>query len=131
MCPYQFYKEDETYYPKLYCKANGKTCPHSKRCGKEERYISISGAEKCHIMEEQKRKDIPKDTYYVRTYKQRPNGTYSLYVDIDGNGTIEKINTDFTDFDQYYVYLDKVNGVYIPSLTPIKKKASNGRKKKS
>ena len=82
-------------------------------------------------MEEQKKKDIPKDTYYVRTYKQRPNGIYSLYVDIDGNGTIEKINTDFTDFDQYYVYLDKVNGVYIPSLTPIKKKASNGRKKKS
>ena len=71
--------------------------------------------------------NIPKDAYYVKVAKQRRSGKYSLYVDIDG--TLVKINTDFTEFNQSYIYLDKVDGVYSPSLTPIKK--PKVRKKKT
>ena len=39
MCPYAFYKDNETYYPYLYCKLDGKRCLYSKRCQKEEKYI--------------------------------------------------------------------------------------------
>ena len=36
MCPYAFYRDNETYYPYLYCKLDGKRCLYSKRCQKEE-----------------------------------------------------------------------------------------------
>lgn len=135
MCPYQFYKEEEKYYPRLYCKIKENTmnpyCVYSKRCDKERKYILLDNSDNCNIMEEAKKLNIPKDAYYVRTYKQRANGTYSLYVDI--NGTVEKINTVFTNFNQDYIYLDKVDSVYIPSLTPIKKttKRKNSGKTKN
>lgn len=134
MCPYQFYKEEEKYYPRLYCKFKENTmnpyCVYSKRCDKERKYILLDNSDDCNIMEEAKKINIPKDAYYVRTYRQRANGTYSLYVDV--NGTIEKINTVFTNFNQDYIYLDEVEGVYIPSLTPIIKpiRGRKGGKKK-
>lgn len=121
MCPYQFYKENETYYPKLYCKLReGKTvpyCVYSKRCEIRHKYISLDKADDCYVAKEAKSIMIPRGSYYVRTYKLRNNGTYSLYVDI--NGMTQKINTTFTNFNQDYIYLDEVEGVYVPSLTPI------------
>ena len=88
MCSYQFYKEEEKYYPRLYCKIKENTmnpyCVYSKRCDKEKKYILLDNSDNCIHMEEAKKLNIPKDAYYVRTYKQRANGTYSLYVDING-----------------------------------------------
>ena len=128
MCPYGFYKEEETYYPRLYCKVKDTYCIYSKRCDKHKKYIPLDNIDgKCHIAKEGDRMNIPKDAYYVKVAKQRRSGKYSLYVDIDG--TLVKINTDFTEFNQSYIYLDKVDGVYSPSLTPIKK--PKVRKKKT
>ena len=122
MCPYQFYKENEVYYPRLYCKLRDDTassyCIYSKRCDKERKYISLDvDKNECKYMIIEKRNNIPTGSFFVRTYKLRPNGTYTLYVEI--NGAVEKVNTSFTEFNQNYIYLREENGVYTASLTPI------------
>ena len=63
MCPYQFYKEEEKYYPRLYCKLKENTmnpyCVYSKRCDKAHKYILLDNSDNCNIMEEAKKLNIP------------------------------------------------------------------------
>ena len=41
MCPYNFYNENDNYFPYLYCSIDGKRCLYSKKCNKEQRYIPL------------------------------------------------------------------------------------------
>ena len=80
-------------------------CLFSKRCEKEGKHILIDGASNCHVMNEARRRNIPEGSYFVKTYKKRANGTYSLYVEIDFK--VHKFNTTFREFNQDYIYLNK------------------------
>lgn len=55
-CPYEFYNEEETFYPRLYCKIDNKYCIYSKKCEKVYKFISLENQEECYkyIMEMQK-----------------------------------------------------------------------------
>lgn len=104
MCPYGFYKENETYYPYLYCKLDGKRCLYSKRCQQEEKYIPLDNQGECYKMIEQNTKEIPTDSYYVQNSRPSPNGTW-LYVEFEGNVT--KVEIKIKNYDKNYVYLKK------------------------
>lgn len=115
-CPYQYYNDKETYYPNLYCKISGKGCLYRKRCDKVQKYIPIDGDEGCYILLENTKKSIPQGSYYVRIRKQGANGKYILFVEV-GNDVVKEIRTNFTEFNQDYIYLSKDYTLY--SLTPI------------
>ena len=65
-----------------------------------------------------KRNNIPKDSYFVQTYRPNRAGKLILYVAM-GDST-KKIQSNFTELKQDYVYIDGD----IISLTPIEKKVS-------
>ncbi len=117
-CPYQYYEDENSYYPMLYCKVQGKPCLYRKRCDLKQKYISIDGADKCYILMEEKRKDIPVGSCYVKAKQVLPNGYYRLYVAL-GNTTVEYL-TNFKEVNQNYVYV-KNNKV---SLVPFKEENS-------
>lgn len=116
-CPYQFYEDENSYYPMLYCKLTTRPCLYRKRCDLEQKYVRIDGDDDCYILMEQTKRDIPNGSYFVKATQVLPNGYYRLYVEV-GNGVIE-YPTKFKEFNQNYIYL-KDNQV---SLTPIKEKA--------
>ena len=119
-CPYQYYKNDEYYYPRLYCKVSGKYCLYSKKCIKQERYIQIEGDlwKECYMYNDSKVKDIPQGSYYIQT--KRPNRSGKLYLYVEMQGKVEKILTNFTHIEQDYVYLKEGLDGYEVSLTPFK-----------
>lgn len=122
-CPYQFYEDESSYYPMLYCRVQSKPCLYRKRCDLQQKYISIDGADDCYILMEAKRKEIPSGSYFVKAKQVLPNGCYRLYLEIGDN--VVEYRTNITEINQDYVYL-KDNQI---SLTPIKEKPK--RKKKT
>ena len=125
MCPFQYYEDESAYYPMLYCKVKNKPCLYRKRCDMKQKYIPIDGDDKCYIYMEQIKRDIPKDSYFVKATQLLPNGYYRLYVEIDGR--VAEYITNFKEFNQNYVYIR--DGKVSPN--PIaKKKAEYDKKKK-
>lgn len=104
MCPYAFYKDNETYYPYLYCKLDGKRCLYSKRCQKEEKYIPLDNQGECYKMIENIKHNIPTNSFYVQNSRPSPNGTW-LYVEFEGN--VVKVEIKIKDYNKDYVYLKK------------------------
>lgn len=122
-CKYQFYDENEKFYPHLYCKLrDGGYCLYSKRCDMVERFIPLEENKwkECglYIMEQQK--DIPKGSYFVQTNRKGKDGFLYLYVVIEDR--IEKIKTNFEEINQCYVYLKEGLEDYQVSLTPFVEK---------
>ena len=122
LCEYAFYKDDEKFYPRLYCKTDNKWCHYVKRCEKVEKFIPIKDNvwEECgkYIME--KRKDIPNGSYFVQTTRPHKSGNLFLYVLVEED-KIEKILSPFKELKQNYIYLKKQDKGYIVSLEPFKK----------
>lgn len=132
VCPYGFYKKEETFYPRLYCKVTDKYCMFSKRCLKEEKYIQIEGNmwKGCYDYMQNEKRDIPENSYFVESY--RPNNKGKLYLYIDINGTITKVLSDFYEFNQNYIYLKEGIDGYELSMKPFaEKKKSYNRKTKT
>lgn len=121
-CPYEFYKQEEQYFPHLYCKYSGKYCIYSKRCMIHEKYISIEGDKwkECYMYTESERKNIPSGSYFVQSSRPNRNGKLYLYVVLKEE--VVRILSDFTTLNQNYVYLKRVNDSYEVSLTPFKRK---------
>ena len=108
-CEYCYYNND-TYYPKLLCKINdNKLCFYSKRCDKVYKYIPLEDAQmECYLMIEQKQKDIPKNSYYIQTFRFNKKGNLILYV-VTKDG-IKKLKTEFKESpNQEYVYIKDIN----------------------
>ena len=70
-CPYEYYKEEETYYPRLYCNIDNKYCMYSKKCLKVEKFVSIEGElwKECYKYVENKIKNIPNGSNFVEVIK--------------------------------------------------------------
>ena len=115
-CPYQIYKEEETYFPYLYCSINnGKRCYYSKRCNIEQKYISLDNTKECYIYNMNKKTNIPKGAVEVVMTRPTSDGTY-LYINVDGNN--QKVKIDVENYDKDYVYYKKLaNGCKV-SATP-------------
>ena len=127
-CPYEYYKDDEYYYPRLYCKKSNKYCLYSKKCTKVEKYVPIENElwRECYMYVESKAKNIPSGSFYVQSHRPNRNGKLYLYVVIKDK--VERILTNFTEINQDYVYLKEGLDGYEVSLTPFK---SSARKVKS
>lgn len=120
LCEYAFYKPEEKYTPRLYCKIEDKICIYSKRCLKVDRFIPLEGEKwkECYKYIMEKRKNIPQGSYLVQTTRPHKSGKLYLYVLTDEN-TVEKILSNFTKLDQEYVYLRKTAmGGYQVGLEP-------------
>jgi hypothetical protein len=121
LCEHAFYKPEEKYTPRLYCKIEDKMCIYSKRCLKVDRFIPLEGEKwkECYIYIMEKRKNIPKDSYLVQTTRPHKSGKLYLYVLVEDD-KIEKILSNFDKLEQDYVYLRKnATGGYQVSLEPI------------
>ena len=121
LCEYAFYKDNEKFYPRLYCDIDKKWCYYVKRCEKVEKFIPIKDNiwEECgkYIME--KRKDIPNGSYFVQATRPNKDGKLFLYVLIEDN-KVERILSNFKELKQNYVYLKKTDKGYEISLEPFK-----------
>lgn len=117
-CEYMFYRKEDEYFPRLYCKTDNKNCIYQKRCEKVQKFIPIENLrkEECYKFVMEKQKNIPKNSYFIQTSRKNKKGKLYLYVVI--NDKIEKILSDFESIDQCYVYLKKVGDKYKVSLTP-------------
>ena len=124
-CKYQYYKDETEAIPYLYCNIDNKRCIYSKRCDIVHRYISLDNQEECYKIMDEKEKDIPQGSYYIQAKRENQNGVY-LYVDIDGN--IYKINFADKNYDKDYIYITKENDVYIASSEPPKKARTYAKK---
>ena len=125
MCPYNFYNENDNYFPYLYCSIDGKRCLYSKKCNKEQRYIPLDNQGECYKMNEKVRKEIPTNSYFVKTTRQSKHGTW-LYVEIGDK--IEKIEIPIENYDKNYVYIKVTkDGKKLASETPFR---TYGKKKK-
>ena len=124
LCKYAFYKEEEKFYPHLYCKTDDKWCPYVKRCQQVEKFIPIKDDvwEECgkYIME--KRKEIPTGSYLVQTSRPNRSGNLLIYVALE-NKTV-RIETQFKKLEQEYVYLKETKNGYDVSLEPFKAEES-------
>ena len=121
LCEHAFYKPEEKYTPRLYCKIEDKMCIYSKRCLKVDRFIPLEGEKwkECYIYIMEKRKNIPKDSYLVQTTRPHKSGKLYLYVLVEDD-KIEKILSNFDKLEQDYVQLRKnATGGYQVSLEPI------------
>ena len=120
LCEHAFYKPEEKYTPRLYCKVDDKMCIYSKRCLKVDRFIPLEGEKwrECYKYIMEKRKNIPQGSYLVQTTRLNKNGKLYLYVVTDDN-KVEKILSNFTKLEQEYVYLKKTaTGSYEVGLEP-------------
>ena len=124
LCEHAYYKPEEKYMPYLYCNIDDKRCVYSKKCMKVERFVPLENEmwKECYKFIMQKRKNIPKDSYFVQTY--RPNRKVKLILYVAMEDSTKKIQSDFTELNQDYVYID---GDVI-SLTPIEKKVIQSAK---
>ena len=97
LCKYAFYKEEEKFFPHLYCQTDDKWCPYVKRCDKVEKFIPIRDDvwEECgkYIME--KRKEIPEGSYFVQTSRLNRRGNLLIYVAMEDK--TERIETQLKE----------------------------------
>lgn len=120
LCEYAFYKPEEKYTPRLYCKIEDKMCIYSKRCLKVDRFIPLEGEKwrECYKYIMEKRKNIPKGSCLIQTTRTNKNGNLYLYV-LTEEDKIERILSNFKKINQDYIYLRKsINGKYQISLEP-------------
>lgn len=120
LCEHAFYKPEEKYMPRLYCKLEDSLCIYSKKCLKVDRFIPLEGEKwkECYIYIMEKRKNIPQGSYLVQTTRPHKSGKLYLYV-LTEEDKIEKILSNFTKLDQEYVYLRKTAmGDYQVGLEP-------------
>lgn len=130
MCKFMNYHEDETYYPYVYCKIDDNLCPYSKKCSKVEKFIMNGDLYKqCPKRIEEERKCIPKDAFYIQTYRENKKGGLYLYIVIDNK--VERISTELKEIDQQYVYLKKTRSGYKVSLVPFPKRQVKEKKKEN
>lgn len=116
-CTYMFYKEEDRYFPRLYCSIDNKQCIFSKRCNKEERFVPNGNLwEDCGKMIEANMKNIPKGSYFIKATTVNRRKKLFLYVAI--NNRVEKIATDFETINQDYIYLKEGIDGYEVSLVP-------------
>lgn len=118
-CVYEYYNDENEYFPRLYCSINNGYCIYSKKCLKVNKFIPLDNQGECYRMIGEKIKQIPKDSYYVETFRPNRFGKLYLYVVIEDK--IEKILSDFEELKQEYVYLKKGTKGYSVSLTPFPK----------
>ena len=118
LCKHAYYKPEEKYMPYLYCHIDDKRCVYSKKCMKVERFIPLENEmwKECYKFIMNKRNNIPEGSYFVQTYRPNRKGKLILYVAMEDS--TKKIQSDFTELNQDYVYIDG----NIVSLTPIEKK---------
>lgn len=129
-CPYEFYKEEETYFPRLYCKETGKFCIYSKKCTKVNKFVQLDGSKwkECFMYIEAQKKYIPSGSYFIQSSRTNRDGKLYLYVVIKDR--VERILTDFTEIDQNYIYLRKKIDGYEVSLVPFKRKTKKNEQEK-
>lgn len=129
-CKYMYYKDENEYFPRLYCKVNDKTCIYAKRCNVEQKFIANEDLWKeCYIMIKEEMKNIPSGAYYVQSSRKNRLGKLFIYVVIEDS--VEKIAVDFDEINQSYVYLNKTTDGYKVSLTPFEEKKKTVSTKKT
>lgn len=111
-CIYGYYKEEETYYPRLYCKLNGRQCIYSKKCLKQERFIPLDNQGECYLFNMEKKKNIPDGSRFVRFEHKG-----YLFVEINDSHTI-KIKNTLGQQVENYVYIRQKGTDYEISLSP-------------
>ena len=119
LCKYAYYKSEEKYFPNLYCSIDDKRCMYSKKCLKVEKFVPLENEmwRECYKFIMEKRKSIPKDSYFVQTYRPNRNGKLYLYIVMDDK--VERILSNFTEINQDYVYVKRLsNNEYKVSLVP-------------
>ena len=120
LCSHAFYKPEEKYMPRLYCNIENKVCIYSKKCLKVDRFVPLEGEKwrECYKYIMDKRKNIPKGSYFVQLTKPNKNGKLYLYV-LTEEDKIERILSNFDKLEQDYVYLRKTAmGSYQVGLEP-------------
>lgn len=120
LCEYAFYKPEEKYMQRLYCKISDNICIYSKKCLKVERFIPLEDEKwrECYQYIMEKRKNIPQGSYLVQTTRPNKNGKLYLYV-LTKDDKIERILSNFEKLEQDYVYLRKTAmGSYQVGLEP-------------
>ena len=119
LCKYAYYKSEEKYFPNLYCNIDNNRCMYSKKCLKVEKFVPLENEmwRECYKFIMEKRKSIPKDSYFVQTYRPNRNGKLYLYIVMDDK--VERILSNFTEINQDYVYVKRLsNNEYKVSLVP-------------
>ena len=119
LCCYAYYKPEEKYCPNLWCNLDDKRCIYSKKCLKVDKFIPLEGEKwkECYKFIMEKRKNIPKGSSLVQTF--RPNRAGKLYLYVVTDKGVERILTNFTELNQEYVYIRKTpNDSYEVSLVP-------------
>lgn len=129
-CPYQYYKDGDEYYPRLYCHVDNNYCLYAKRCEKVYKFISLDRTEECYKYNLEMKKNIPDGSYFVQVYRPNKKGNLILYVVI--GESITKIQTELRELNQNYVYLKEGLEDYEVSLIPfVEKKRPYTKKPKS
>lgn len=133
-CPYEFYKEEEekNYFPYLYCNINNGKCIYSKKCLKEERFISMEGElwKECYIYNMNRINKIPNGSYYVQFIKKSVISN-KLYLYVVIGDSVERIYSNLEELNQDYVYLRKdKDGKYEVSLVPFVENKDNKKQTK-
>lgn len=124
MCEYNYYKDGENYYPRLYCNIDDIYCIYSYRCAKHEKFLPMNNQEECYKYNMAKRENIPSGSKYIE-FERRG----FLYVEIDNNH-VAKIPNTLGEFDQNYLYIkDGIDGYEISLVPFIEKKTTTPRKK--
>ena len=121
-CPYEYYKDMEECYPRLFCNIDDSWCFYVKRCDKVERFIPLENQKECYKYNMEMQKNIPNGSYFVQTFRTNKKGNLYLYVIIDDK--VEKIATDLKELNQNYIYLKEGIDGYNVSLTPFQTKTS-------
>jgi hypothetical protein len=120
-CENAFYRKEETFYPKLYCRINDKYCIYSYKCTKVEKFLQTNNWEECYLYNMEKEKYSRRKLLYSLSKKGY------LYVKIDSD-KVEKIKNTIGEINQDYIYLrDGLDGYEI-SLTPFIKRTYNRKK---
>lgn len=120
LCEHAYYKPEEKYMPRLYCKIEDKVCIYTKKCLKVDRFVPLEGEKwrECYKYIMEKRKNIPKGACLVQVTKPNKKGKLYLYV-LTEEDKIERILSNFDKLEQDYVYLRKTAmGTYQVSLEP-------------
>lgn len=121
-CKYDYYKPNEKYCPRLYCSIDDKQCIYTKKCLKLDKFIPLDGEmwKECYKYIMQRKKEIPAGSSLIQVQRPNKKGDIIIYVVVNDN--VEKIQTNFKEIKQEYVYLkEKIDGGYEVSLVPFKK----------
>lgn len=119
-CKYEYYRDEENYFPRLYCSIDNNYCLYAKKCLKVNKFIPLENQKECYKMIQEKQKNIPSGSYYVQSYRPNQKGELYLYVVI--NEKVVKISTKFTEINQEYVYLKERASGFEVSLSPFQER---------